>query len=192
MPTVDITLTEINPSHGESSGGGRTIFTYTEPNPSRLEGSGGGRRILAHTEITPEHIGGAGGGRRVFVLEEIAPILIIPLPVVITEPAMGIGLTEATINGFLEDDGGMPCDCAFEWGLTGSYGKITPIQSKTVGEHFSQLLTGLEPDTIYHFRALASNIYGFSHGLDRAFKTLTPMPQSYFQNPLMLLLEEQM
>lgn len=191
MPTVDITLTEINPSHDEGAGGGKTVFTHTEPNPSHLEGSGGGRRILAHTEVTPEHIESAGGGRRVFVLEEIPPILSLPLPEVVTGPATEIGLTEATINGFLEDDGGMLCDSAFEWGLTEGYGNVTPVQTKTAGEHFSQVLTGLEPDTIYHFRAIASNVFGVSRGSDRAFRTANGMQPPYFQNSLISLLEEE-
>jgi len=124
-------------------------------------------------------------------MEEIPPILSLPLPEVTTGPATEIRLIEATINGFLEDDGGLLCNCAFEWGLTESYGKVTSIQNKTAGEHFSQILTGLEPDTIYHFRALASNVFGLSHGMDRAFRTLSTMPPSYFQGSLISLLEEE-
>jgi len=190
MPTVSFTHTEINPSHSEGSGGGRRSHTVTEQNPTFGVGSGGGRRTLTETELSPTRVIGAGGGRRVFVLEEIPPILSLPLPEVATGPATEIGLTEATINGFLEEDGGFLCDCAFEWGLTESYGNITPVQTKTAGEHFSQVLTGLEPDTVYHFRALASNVFGLSHGIDRAFRTLSPMPPPYFQGPLISLLEE--
>jgi len=146
---------------------------------------------LVETELSPTHVIGAGGRRRVFVHEEIPPVLSLPLPEVTTGPATEIGLIEATINGFLEDDGGMLCNCAFEWGLTESYGKITPIQSKTAGDYFSQPLSGLEPDTIYHFRAFASNVFGLSHGMDRAFRTLSTMQPPYFQGPLMLLLEEE-
>ncbi len=190
MPTVSFTHTEINPSHSEGSGGGRRTHTVTEQNPTPGVGSGGGRRTFAETELSPTHLIGAGGGRRVFVLAEIPPILSLPLPEVATGPATEIGLIEATINGSLEDDGGMLCDCAFEWGLTESYGNITPVQTKTAGEHFSQLLTGLEPDTVYYFRALASNVFGLSHGIDRAFRTLSTMPPPYFQGPLISLLEE--
>lgn len=189
MPTVSFTHTEINPSHSEGSGGGRRSYTDTEQNPTFGAGSGGGRRVFAETEFTPTHIEGAGGGRRVFVHEEILPILSLPLPEIVTGPATGIGLTEATINGFLEDDGGMLCDVAFEWGLTESYGNITPVQTKTAGEHFSQVLAGLEPDIIYHFRALASNVFGLSHGADRVFRTLSTMTPPYFQGPLISLLE---
>ena len=191
MPTVSFTHTEINPSHSEGSGGGMRSHTVTEQNPAPAVGSGGGRRTLVETELSPTHVIGAGGRRRVFVHEEIPPVLSLPLPEVTTGPATEIGLIEATINGFLEDDGGMLCNCAFEWGLTESYGKITPIQSKTAGDYFSQPLSGLEPDTIYHFRAFASNVFGLSHGMDRAFRTLSTMQPPYFQGPLMLLLEEE-
>jgi hypothetical protein len=191
MPTVSFTHTEINPSHAEGSGGGRSSHTVTEQNPTPSVGSGGGRRIFNETEFSPTHVIGAGGGRRVFVHEEVPPILSLPLPEVATGPATGIGLIEATINGFLEDDGGFLCDVTFEWGLTEGYGKITPVQTKTAGEHFSQVLTGLEPDTIYHFRALASNVFGLSYGTDRAFRTLSQMLPSYFQGSLISLLEEE-
>ncbi len=115
---------------------------------------------------------------------------LVALPAVTTDPATELGTIAATLNGTLDDDGGELCDCGFEWGLTESYGKITPAQGKTAGEHFSQLLTRLEPDTVYHFRALASNVFGLSHGIDGAFRTLSPMPPPYFQSPLISLLEE--
>ena len=191
MPTVSFTHTEINPSHSEGSGGGARSHAVTEQNPTSATGFGGGRRAFFGTELVPTHVEGVGGGRRVFFFEEIPPILSLPLPDVTTGPATDIGLTEATINGFLEDDGGMLCDCAFEWGLTESYGEITPVQSKTAGEYFSQLITGLEADTIYHFRAIAYNVFGISRGSDRTFRTLNAVPPPYFQNPLISLLEEE-
>ena len=191
MPTISFTHTEINPSHSEGSGGGMRSHTVTEQNPAQAVGSGGGRRSFVETELIPTDGIGAGGGRRVFVHEEILPTLSLPLPEIVTGPATNIGLIEATINGFLEDDGGMLCDVAFEWGLTESYGNITPVQTKTAREHFSQALTGLEPDTVYHFRALASNVFGLSRGADRAFRTLSTMTPPYFQGPLISLLEEE-
>ena len=191
MPTVSFTHTEINPSHAEGSGGGRRSHSVTEETPAPATGSGGGRRIFSETELIPAYYKGEGGGRRVFILEAIPPVLSLPLPEVVTDPATGIGLTEATINGLLEEDGGFICDCAFEWGLTESYGKVTPMQSKTAGDDFSQLITGLEPDTLYHFRAIAYNVFGLSRGVDRVFRTLNTVIPPYFQNPLISLLEEE-
>ena len=111
-------------------------------------------------------------------------------PTVVTGPATDIGLAEATINGLLEGDGGVPCDCAFEWGPTEAYGHITSLQQKTAGERFSEVLTGLEPDTFYHFRTLASNIHGLSYGSDRVFRTANTLSRPFVQDPLISLLEE--
>ena len=191
MPTVSITHTEINPSHSEGSGGGIRSHVVTEQTPTPATGSGGGRRVFVETELIPAYYKGEGGGRRVFILEAIPPILSLPLPEVVTDPATGIGLTEATINGLLKEDGGFICDCAFEWGLTEGYGRVTPMQSKTAVDNFSQLITGLEPDTLYHFRAIAYNVFGLSRGADRVFRTLNTVIPPYFQNPLISLLEEE-
>jgi hypothetical protein len=148
--------------------------------------------VFAETELIPTHVEGAGGGRRVFVHEEMLPILGLPLPEVATEPATEVGLAGATINAFLEDGGGLVCDCRFEWGLTESYGRVTAVQTKMTEERFSQALLGLEADTVYHFKAIASNVFGVSYGVDRVFKTLGRVFSPYFQNPLISLLEEEL
>lgn len=111
-------------------------------------------------------------------------------PTVATGPATDIDLAETTINGLLEDDGGVLCDCAFEWGLTMAYGHITSLQSKTAGQRFFEVLTGLEPDTIYHFRTMASNVHGLSYGQDRVFRTSNNLSHPFVQDPLISLLEE--
>ena len=191
MATVSFTHTEINPSYSEGSGGGIRSHVVIEQTPTPATGSGGGRRIFSETELIPAYDKGEGGGRRVFVLEAIPPILSLPLPEVVTGPATAIGLIEATINGLLEEDGGFICNCAFEWGLTESYGRVTPVQSKTAGDDFSQLITGLEPDTLYHFRAIAYNVFGLNRGADKVFRTLNTVVPPYFQNPLISLLEEE-
>ena len=170
MPTVSFTHTEINPSHSEGSGGGTRSHTVTEQNPTPTIGSGGGRRTFVETELTPTHIEGAGGGRRVFLLVEISPLL--PIPQVTTDPASDIVTANSTLHGTLDYDGGFPCQCGFEWGLTVAYGNTTPTESKTTGQSFSQVIGGLLPGTVYHFRAVATNIFGTSYGADREFKTL--------------------
>lgn len=111
-------------------------------------------------------------------------------PTVVTGPATDIGLNEAVINGLLEDDGGVPCDGAFEWGPTEAYGQVTPHQSKTAGQRFAAVLAGLEADTIYHFRTLATNIHGLSYGQDRAFRTANTFSKPFVQDPLISLLGE--
>ena len=77
----------------------------------------------------------------------------------------------ATLNGTLDDDGGEACDCGFEYGETVSYGITTSTESKENGETFSQILTGLKPNTIFHFRAFATNSAGTGYGNDATFTT---------------------
>jgi hypothetical protein len=95
-------------------------------------------------------------------------------PTVHTEGANTISQTGATLNGGLDDDGGMACNCGFQYGLTIGYGSTTPTQSKTTGQLFSQAITGLSPGTLYHFRALATNTAGTSYGADKFFVTDSP------------------
>lgn len=96
----------------------------------------------------------------------------IEAPTVTTDPATGLAQPiVATLNGTLGDDGGMACDCGFEYGETEAYGTITPTESKNTGETFSQAITGLSPGTVYHFRAIATNPAETSYGSDRIFRT---------------------
>lgn len=65
----------------------------------------------------------------------------------------------------------------FEWGTTTSYGNTT-----TIGEYddapfpgpFYYKLNGLIPNTIYHFRVVAENIFGRTTSEYRAFITMPP------------------
>jgi len=166
---VDIILTEADPTYSAGYGGGPQAATLTEENPTYFAEGGGGLVEIELTDLRPLY----------------------PAPQVTTDPATEVGLVAAALNGILDDDGGMACGCWFEWGLDTSYGNATPPISKTTGEKFSQILEGLIPETTYHFRALASNIFGISHGADRKFRTTTELPQSYFNPALKLLLEEE-
>ncbi|MBA7663772.1 hypothetical protein ES703_71820 [subsurface metagenome] len=97
-------------------------------------------------------------------------------PTVDTDPAIDINNDSATLKGKLTYDGGEACNCGFEYGETEAYGTTTPTQSKVTGEAFSQPIAGLDPNKTYHFRALATNSAGTSHGADRTFKTLVSAP----------------
>jgi len=91
------------------------------------------------------------------------------VPGISTNPAVAITASAATLNGTLNDDGGEPCDCGFEWGETIAYGNTTPTQSRRTGQTFAQTITGLDPNKTYHFRAFATNSVGTSYGADRTF-----------------------
>ncbi|GAI69536.1 unnamed protein product, partial [marine sediment metagenome] len=126
---------------------------------------------ITDTEINPTYFGEGGGGWNVFAETELSPVPSLPAPEVTTDPALWIGPLSATPHGTLDSGGGIqPCDCGFEWGLTAAYGETTPTQKKETGESFSQAITGLLPNTTYHFRAFATG-FGTSYGADRIFVT---------------------
>ena len=93
-------------------------------------------------------------------------------PGVQTDPATAVGQTTATLNGTLDDDGREACDVRFQYGETIAYGINTAWQlGKESVVAFAQAITGLSPNTTYHFRAQARNSAGTVNGDDRTFTT---------------------
>lgn len=60
---------------------------------------------------------------------------------------------------------------SFEYGLDTNYGYFTSESSATVEQTFSVTLTGLTPNTTYHYRAVARNGIVYSYGEDMEFTT---------------------
>ncbi|MFC1991496.1 hypothetical protein ACFLVC_02040 [Chloroflexota bacterium] len=114
---------------------------------------------------------------------------------VTTMPPKNISVSSVTLNGILDSDGGLPSECGFEWGLTADCGNETSWQSgKDPGDAFGQLIDGLEPDTVYHYRARTRNNAGLATGADMTFRTLKEtieVPPSLIDRSLKLLLEEE-
>lgn len=152
-------------------------ITLTEANPIYSAGYGGGPETATLTDINPEYFAEGGGGPALATLTDLPPI-VLP-PIVTTDPATGIGPIQATLNGILDDDGGFPCDCGFEWGLDTTYGHFTSTKSKATGQTFSEVIGGLVPGTTYHFRAIATNIFGPAYGVDRTVTTKLVISRAY-------------
>src|SRR5208283_1165610 len=68
----------------------------------------------------------------------------------------------------------------FEYGLTASYGnQVTAAQSPlngTTPAAVSAQITGLVPNTIYHYRVSATNVAGTTTGADSTFSTRAVAP----------------
>ena len=185
---VDIIITEADPTYWSGYGGGPQAAVLTEENSTYFANGGGGPQAATLEETSSDYSAKGGGGLAEIGLTELPPLY--PAPQVTTGPVMEMGLESAALSGILDDDGGMNCECWFEWGLNTSYGNVTPSVSKTTDEKYLHALDGLLSGITYHFRAVASNVFGTSHGIDRAFRTPTTVTQPYFQNPLVLLLAE--
>jgi len=157
---------------------GETIaYGNTTPTQSRTTGQTFAQTITGLDRIKTYHfrafatnsMGTSYGADRTFTTLATAPT-------VVTDPATAISDAAATLNGTLDDDGGEACDCGFEWGETIAYGNTTPTQSRTTGQTFSQVISGLDPNKTYHFRAFATNSAGTGYGDDRTFTTLAASP----------------
>ena len=93
-------------------------------------------------------------------------------PVVTTNPATFVASFSATLNGSL-DPHGLTTTVYFQYGTTTSYGSTTASQTKTGNtyQNVSANISGLIASTTYHFRIVATNSAGTTHGSDRAFTT---------------------
>jgi len=90
-----------------------------------------------------------------------------------TNPASNIQQTSATLNGLLSDLGSYTnASVFFQYGLTApAYGSATAYVTKTTTGAFDANITGLLPNTTYHFRAVAVGTDITVYGLDQTFTT---------------------
>jgi len=96
------------------------------------------------------------------------------LPAVFTGAATGVGRSGATLNGTANPNGSAATG-QFQYGLTTAYGNTTPAQPLGSGNAAVPIgggtVAGLACNTLYHFRAVASNGAGTVSGLDGTFTT---------------------
>ena len=111
------------------------------------------------------------------------------LPAVAQTSASDVGMTTATLAALLHP-GYRSTTYRFEYGTGTAYGYSTP-QSASIGEDNSShaaiaAITGLAPDTTYHFRVVATNEIGTTDGPDQTFTTapeaekkVVPLPKCH-------------
>ncbi len=90
-----------------------------------------------------------------------------------TGSATNITGTTATLNGII-DGYGSATSGIFQYGLTASYGlNIGAIPGSVTGNGIpvSAAITGLTPNTLYHYRLYAQSSNGVSYGADSTFIT---------------------
>jgi hypothetical protein len=104
------------------------------------------------------------------------------IPDATTAPPSNIESTSATLHGAVNPDGVELTECFFEYGPTTSYGLTAPcaespaaIGSGTGDVAVHTVLASLSVGTPYHFRLVARNANGESHGGGEAFLTQGPV-----------------
>ncbi len=100
-----------------------------------------------------------------------------PKPTITAEAATSVGGSGATLNATINPNG-TETTYQFQYGKTTSYSNFVPaapgpnIGAGSTGVKVSQSITfAVEPNTTYHYRAIATNEGGFSEGQDKTFTT---------------------
>jgi hypothetical protein len=99
-------------------------------------------------------------------------------PAVVTLPATDIDSTNATVNGTV-NPGGVASIYYFEYGTNTNYGSYSVTNSLVAGNStavVAELLSNLQPATVYHFQLVASNSIGTNLGGDLTFTNLAAPP----------------
>lgn len=92
--------------------------------------------------------------------------------------------------GALANPGGTNMTAWFEWGTTTNYGNTTSGQDMGNGTNeveLTEILSNLDANTTYHFRAVASNAVGVLTGQDLTFPIARPQLTLTLQNTNVLL-----
>jgi hypothetical protein len=98
-------------------------------------------------------------------------VLTVLSAVIVTESVSGIAGSRAVFNGSVTP-GANQTTVWFDWGTDASYDHRTPGADLGTGFSplsFSDSITGLAISTIYHYRAVASNVLGTVTGEDASF-----------------------
>jgi hypothetical protein len=105
----------------------------------------------------------------------VDPVII---PTVTTNTSTGLEETNATLWGYMTDDGGEACTVRFEYGTTTAYGTNTSNQTKSNDSVFSADISSLTKGQLYHYQAYANNTAGGDTGDDFKFLTKPDAPSS--------------
>ncbi len=104
-------------------------------------------------------------------------------PAVVSEAPTSIHAEGARLHGMVNPHG-IHADYQFEYGTTTSYGAKAPLAAGDAGDDIwngdvSERIEGLEPNTTYHYRVVATNEDGTAMGEDLEFTTRPPEAASF-------------
>lgn len=106
-----------------------------------------------------------------------------PFPVATTGGATEITAHSALLSGLVSSSGSSTT-AYFQWGTSTSYDQVTPAVIVNDSIHqMNAVVSELQASTVYHFRLVAQNVYGWSLGNDAIFTTLAdsiPLPSGNY------------
>lgn len=101
-------------------------------------------------------------------------------PYVRTGDTAGVSTSSATLKGRVNSHG-VETSYVFQYGTTSAYGAQTApasVGNGTTEVKVSQTITGLAPDTTYHYRLIATSSAGMTNGQDATF-TSSSIPLTF-------------
>jgi hypothetical protein len=102
-------------------------------------------------------------------------------PTATTQAATSITSSSAQLNSYVNPNGSSTT-IYFQYGLTTSYGSNTISGNiGTTAGNYGTTVSGLTPNTTYHFRIVASNSGGYTYGSDMTFATSGQPPTAQTQ-----------
>jgi PKD repeat protein len=138
--------------------------TFTELSPSSF--------YVAYTQVSNS----AGG--RITMKRFTTPASQNLAPSVTTLTVDAVGTNGATVHGELTNLGSLnSCNVWFEYGKTTTYGSTTASTTMSSTGEFSASISGVDSNTLYHYRAVANNPAGTTYGTDKTFTTLNSYSQ---------------
>ena len=124
-------------------------------------------------KLVAENGGGPTVAQTTFETPKVPPtVAYLPLA-----PVSMVTDEEARLGGFVDPrESGALTDCHFDYGPTASYGSSAPCELHGEDTYVSAHLTGLQPNTTYHFRLVAANTVETVVAGDQQFKTFAVPP----------------
>jgi hypothetical protein len=155
-------------SYGSSMPPGTLAGNGFEDEPVSVGLGGLQPRTTYHFRVVASNSAGTTFGEDE-VFTTLPPVLIN------SESASGVTATSATLAGEINPLG-RDTSYRFEYGPTLAYGTSVPVPDGDAGSGasdvpLSALVEGLAPNTVYHYRVVASNSLGTVDGPDRVFTT---------------------
>lgn len=106
-------------------------------------------------------------------------------PKATTSPAGNVTTSSATVHGTVNPEG-LSTTYYFQYGTSAGYGSQTASASAgsaTGDQAVTASLSGLAPQTTYHYRIVAQNSAGTAYGADQTFQTAASPPTTTTSQP---------
>jgi sugar lactone lactonase YvrE len=97
-------------------------------------------------------------------------------PEAVTKAASAVSGSKAIFNGEVNPNG-LPTSYRFQYGLTTGYGANAPVPDEAAGSGIEPVqvsvpVSGLQPESTYHYRLVVTNSEGTAYGPDMTFTTI--------------------